>query len=169
MTPYSNQALQASQGNAPIYTLLIIKPLSFSWPQRRYVYIKDTTWTDEIETQQKRLSQYGPFHLIGIRIGQEVGFNSLEQAHSLLFASLNLVFCDLKVTFGMVLASALADGSSIGRSHQLDLIRNWFKGAHQSVSLNHTVTVCEVLFVYSINPVLHIIELAPCIYTNEFG
>ena len=133
----------------------------FQAGRRRNIYeTQPTTLTDDMRQRS---------FLIGIWICQEIGFNSLEQAQSLLFASLNLVFCDLKVTFGMVLASALADGSSTGRSHQLDLIRNWFKGAHQSISLNHTVTVCEVLFVYSINPVLHIIELAPCIYINKFS
>ena len=127
--------------------------------------MKATPWNNDIEAQKTHI-KYRKFCLIGIRIRQEVGFNSLEHAASLLFASLDLIFFDIDFTFGMVLTGGLADGSTIRRCSELDFIRDWFKGAHQSITLNHTVSVCEVLFVYSINPVLYIIELAPFIPAN---
>ena len=55
--------------------------------------------------------------VIGIRICQEVALNSLEKSTSFFFTGLNLVFLDLVVTFGVILASALQDGSSIWGCH----------------------------------------------------
>lgn len=50
--------------------------------------------------------------------------------------------------------------------HQLDLIREWFKGAHQSITFDHTVTVSEVLFVDPIYPVLYVVELTTFTKSN---
>ena len=55
--------------------------------------------------------------VIGIRICQEVALNSLEKSCSLFFSSFDLLFLDLVVTFGVVLAGALQDGSSIRWCH----------------------------------------------------
>ena len=55
--------------------------------------------------------------VISIRICQEVGFNSLEKSTSFFFTSLNLVFLDLMITFGVILAGVFQDGSSIWGCH----------------------------------------------------
>jgi len=61
---------------------------------------------------------------LGIRVGQEVGLNSLEHSRGLFFARFNLLFSDLSITFGVIFAAVLADGSSFRRGFDFDLVRD---------------------------------------------
>ena len=77
-----------------------------------YSKTKKTLSYDKEDTQKRKQAL-----VIGFRICQEVSLNSLEKSTSFLFTSLNLVFLDLVVTFGVILAGALQDGSSIWGCH----------------------------------------------------
>jgi hypothetical protein len=97
---------------------------------------------------------------VGIRVCQEVALNSLEKSSGLFFASLNLLFIELTVAFGVVLTGNLQDGSSIMGCHDLDLVRDLLERVPQRTTLDHAVAVFKVCVVDLINLVLHVLEMA---------
>ena len=92
---------------------------------------------------------------------QEVVLNELEEMRGLLFASLDMLFLDLKLSLGVVVAGALDDRTT-ARCHQLSLIGDLLNCLRDCISFDHTVLVHEVLFVNPINSVLHIAVSATC-------
>ena len=70
----------------------------------------------------------------------KVALNKLEQTMSLLFASLDVLFLDLNITLGVVVADTLDDGTT-SRCHQLGLVRDLLNGVCQSISFNQSVGV----------------------------
>ncbi|KAM2563601.1 hypothetical protein TB2_011986 [Malus domestica] len=102
----------------------------------------------------------------GILVLQEVVLNQLEEVGGLLFASLNMLFLDLNISLGVIVASALDDATATG-SHQLSLVTNFLNCFGDSISLNHTVLVHKVVLVNSIDYVLDIVVCATFTEANE--
>lgn len=99
--------------------------------------------------------------VVDIGVCQDVGLNGLEKSEGLFFTSLNLLLLDLAVAFGVVLAAALHDGSSITGGNYLGLVTDFLNRIAQTVSLKHGVAVFAIFLVELINPLLHILVLAP--------
>lgn len=92
----------------------------------------------------------------------EILLNDLEQVWGLFFASPNMFFLNLHITFGVVVACTLNNRTSIRRCHQLRFITyllNWFC---QSISFNQSVAVCQIGFINWINLVLYISKATSC-------
>lgn len=100
---------------------------------------------------------------LGIGICQEVSLDSLEHAGGPLFAGLDFLFADLGVALGGIDAPVLADGSSLGGGHDLDVVRDRLDNTRKAIAFDHAVTVCEVLLVDGIHSLLRALIRAACI------
>ncbi|KAM1171521.1 hypothetical protein ACFX2G_022231 [Malus domestica] len=99
--------------------------------------------------------------VVGIRIGHKVVLNKLEQTMGLVFASLNMFFFDLNISLSVVVAGVLDDGT-IARCHQLNFIRDLLNFVRNGIPFNQAVAIVKVIFVNSLNLVLHIAVFTPC-------
>lgn len=97
-----------------------------------------------------------------IRICQEVGLNGLKHSHALLFATFDLLLSDLGITFGVLDTSVLTDRASISSGYNFDMVRDWLKYVHQSITFYYAVTVSHIVLFKRINTVLHALVLASC-------
>ncbi|RXH80189.1 hypothetical protein DVH24_041336 [Malus domestica] len=108
----------------------------------------------DIEIKEEHV-KVGKERAHGILVLQEVVLNQLEEVGGLLFANLNMLLLDLNISLSVVVAGTL-DDTTIAGSHQLSLVANFLNCFGDSISLNHTVFVHNVVLVNSIDSVLDI-------------
>ncbi|CAN6551303.1 unnamed protein product [Malus baccata var. baccata] len=112
----------------------------------------------DVEIKEEHVKA-GKDKTLGILVLQEVVLNQLKEVGGLLFASLNMLFLDLNISLGVIVAGALDDATAAG-SHQLSLVTDFLNCFGDSISLNHTVLIHKVVLVNSIDSVLDIVVCA---------